>query len=99
MYDCGSPRWFEPDPTLFPSDMQARSFIAQYLGITNCADGEVSAFLKEVQARISHVHTFWIDWAMTNFSDQDEYVQYAERRQIMLAGLFNDSNYRYIHPM
>jgi hypothetical protein len=83
MYDCGSPRWFEPDPTLFPSNMQTRSFIAQYLGITDCADGEVSAFLKEVQARIPYVHTFWIDWAMTNFSDQDEYVQYAKLRQIL----------------
>tara|TARA_B110000116_G_scaffold87277_1_gene75925 strand:- start:92 stop:568 length:477 start_codon:yes stop_codon:yes gene_type:complete len=83
MYDCSSPRWFEPDSTLFPSDMQARSFIAQYLGITDSNDGEVSAFLKEVQTRISDVHTFWIDWAMTNFSDQDEYVQYAELRQLL----------------
>jgi len=84
MYDCGSPRWFEPNPTLFPSDAQARSFVAQYLGISDCAGDEVSAFLKEVRARIPHVHTFWIDWAMTNFSDQDEYVQYAERRQILV---------------
>ena len=83
MYDCGSPRWFEPDPILFPSDVQARSFIAQYLGITDCYAGEVSVFLKEVQARIPDVHTFWIDWAITNFSDQDEYVQYAKLRQIL----------------
>jgi len=54
------------------------------LRITDCADDEVSAFLKEVRARIPHVHTFWIDWAMTNFPDQDEYVQYAERRQILV---------------
>ncbi len=84
MYDYESPRWFEPDPTRFPSDAQARSFIAQYLGITDCASGKVSVFLKEVQARIPHVHTFWIDWAMTNFSDRDEYVQYAEQRQILV---------------
>jgi hypothetical protein len=84
MYDCGSPRWFEPIPALFPSDTQARSFIAQYLGILDCDDGEVSSFLKDVWARIPDVHRFWIDWAMTNFSDQDEYVQYAERRQILM---------------
>ena len=83
MYDYGSPRWFEPDPTRFPSDVQARSFVAQYLGITDCVGGKVSEFLKEVRERIPHVHTFWIDWAMTNFSDQDEYVQYAERRQVL----------------
>ena len=83
MYDCGSSRWFEPDSTLFPSDIQARSFIAQYLRISDCNDGEVSAFLKEVRARIPDAHTFWIDWAMTNFSDQDEYVQYAELRQLL----------------
>lgn len=83
MYDCGTPRWFKPDSTLFPSDIQARSFIAQYLGINDRNDGEVSAFLKVVQARIPDVHTFWIDWAMTNFSDQDEYVQYAELRQLL----------------
>ncbi|MGY8702489.1 MAG: hypothetical protein ACKVHH_07270 [Candidatus Poseidoniales archaeon] len=84
MYDYQSPRWFELDSTRFPSDAQARSFVAQYLEITDCADGEVSAFLKEVQARIPSVHTFWIDWAMNNFSDQDEYVQYAEQRQILV---------------
>jgi hypothetical protein len=84
MYDCGSPRWFEPDPTQFPSDAQARSFVAQYLEITDCAGDEASDFLKEVRARIPHVHTFWIDWAMTNFSDRDEYVQYAERRQLLV---------------
>jgi thiamine kinase-like enzyme len=83
MYDCESTRWFEPDSTLFPSDLQARFFIAQYLRTTDCNDGEVSAFLKEVQARIPDVHAFWIDWAMTNFSDQDEYVQYAELRQLL----------------
>ena len=27
MYNHESPRWFEPNPTLFPSDAQARSFI------------------------------------------------------------------------
>ena len=83
MYDFESPRWFEPDPTRFPSDKQARSFIAQYLGITNY-DDEVLAFQKEVQARIPYVHKFWIDWAMKNFSDQYEYVQYAEQRQILV---------------
>jgi hypothetical protein len=83
MYDCGSPRWFEPDSTMFPSDIQARYFIAHYLGITDSNDGEVSSFLKEVQARIADVHTFWIDWAITNFSDQDEYVQYAELRKLL----------------
>jgi len=83
MYDYQSPRWFEPDSTRFPSDAQARSFVAQYLEITDCTDGEVSAFLKEVQTRIPSVHTFWIDWAMKNFSDLDEYVQYAEQRQIL----------------
>ena len=81
MYDYQSPRWFEPDLTRFPSDAQARSFVAQYLEITDCTDGEVSAFLKEVWARIPSVHSFWIDWAMKNFSDLDEYVQYAEQRQ------------------
>jgi thiamine kinase-like enzyme len=84
MYDYQSPRWFEPDSTRFPSDAQARSFVAQYLEITDCTDGEVSAFLKEVQTRIPSVHTFWIDWAMKNFSDLDEYVQYAEQRQILV---------------
>jgi len=84
MYDFGTPRWFEPDPTRFPSDEQARSFIAQYLGITNYADDEVLAFQKEVQARIPYVHKFWIDWAMKNFSDRYEYVQYAELRQILV---------------
>jgi hypothetical protein len=84
MYDYQSPRWFEPDSTRFPSDAQARSFVAQYLEITDCTDGEVSAFLKEVWARIPFVHTFWIDWAMKNFSDLDEYVQYAEQRQILM---------------
>ncbi len=84
MYDYQSPRWFEPDSTRFPSDAQARFFVAQYLEITDCTDGEVSAFLKEVQTRIPSVHTFWIDWAMKNFSDLDEYVQYAEQRQILV---------------
>ncbi len=84
MYDYQSPRWFEPDSTRFPSDAQARFFVAQYLEITDCTDGEVSAFLKEVQTRIPSVHTFWIDWAMKNFSDLDEYVQYAEQRQILM---------------
>ena len=84
MYDYESPRWFEPDSAQFPSDAQARSFVAQYLGITDYANSEVSAFLKEVRARIPYVHTFWIDWAMTNFSDREEYVQYAERRQILV---------------
>jgi|TARA_B110000914_G_C15387448_1_gene410777 hypothetical protein len=84
MYDCESPRWFEPDPTQFPSDTQARSFIAQYLEITNCADIEVTAFLKEVRARIPYVHKFWIDWAVKNFSDHDEYIQYAELRQTLV---------------
>jgi hypothetical protein len=84
MYDYESARWFEPDSTRFPSDTQARSFIAQYLEITDCTDGEVSAFLKEVQTRIPLVHKFWIDWAVNNFSDLDEYVQYAEQRQILV---------------
>ena len=83
MYDHESSRWFEPDPTLFPSEEQARSFIAQYLEITDSASSEVSAFLKEVQDRIPHVHTYWIDWAMNNFSDRNEYVQYAELRQLL----------------
>ena len=84
MYNHESPRWFEPDPTQFPSDAQARSFIAQYLEITDCADSEVSDFLKEVQTRIPNVHTYWIDWAMNNFSDRDEYVQYAKLRQVLM---------------
>lgn len=84
MYNHESPRWFEPDPSQFPSDAQARSFIAQYLEITDCADNEVSDFLKEVQTRIPYVHTYWIDWAMNNFSDRDEYVQYAELRQVLM---------------
>jgi hypothetical protein len=83
MYDHESSRWFEPDPTLFPSEEQARSFIAQYLEITDSASGAVSEFLKEVQARIPHVHAYWIDWAMSNFSDRDEYVKYAELRQLL----------------
>ena len=83
MYDHESSRWFEPDPTLFPSEEQARSFIAQYLEITDSASSEVSAFLKEVQVRTPHVHTYWIDWAMSNFSDRDEYVKYAELRQLL----------------
>lgn len=81
MYDCGSPQWFEPDSTMFPSDIQARFFIAQYLGISNFNDSEVSAFLKKVQTRIPDVHAFWIDWAVTNFSNKDEYIQYAKLRQ------------------
>jgi hypothetical protein len=85
MYDCGSPRWFEPEPAQFPSEAQARSFIAQYLGVLDCAGAEVSAFLKEVRARIPYVHTFWINWAMKYFSDRDEYVQYAERRQLLFS--------------
>ena len=84
MYDYESARWFEPDSAYFPSDTQARSFVAQYLEITDCTDGEVSAFLKEVQTRIPLVHKFWIDWAVNNFSDLDEYVQYAEQRQILV---------------
>ncbi|MDC0056410.1 hypothetical protein OAJ94_05105 [Deltaproteobacteria bacterium] len=84
MYDHESVRWFEPDLTCFPSDAQARSFIAQYLEIIDCTDNEVSAFLEEVQARIPYVHTFWIDWAMKNFSDIDEYVQYAEQRKALM---------------
>ncbi|MDP6011828.1 MAG: hypothetical protein QF707_08570, partial [Candidatus Poseidoniaceae archaeon] len=84
MYDYESFQWFEPHPERFPSVAQTRSFIAQYLEIDNCADDEVSTFLNEVQERIPNVHTFWIDWAMTNFSDRDEYVQYAERRQILM---------------
>jgi hypothetical protein len=84
MYDYESARWFEPDSAYFPSDTQARSFVAQYLEITDCTDGEVSAFLKEVQTRIPLVHKFWIDWAVNNFSDLDEYVQYAEQRQILM---------------
>ena len=83
MYDHESSRWFEPDPTLFPSEEQARSFIAQYLEITDSASGAVSEFLKAVQARIPHVHAYWIDWAMSNFSDRDEYVKYAELRQLL----------------
>ena len=83
MYDHESSRWFEPDPTLFPSEEQARSFIAQYLEITDSASSEVSEFLKEVQARIPHVHAYWIDWAMSHFSDRDEYVRYAELRQLL----------------
>ncbi|MED5350005.1 MAG: hypothetical protein VYB50_00775 [Candidatus Thermoplasmatota archaeon] len=84
MYDYESPRWFEPDSSRFPSDVQIRSFAAQYLGISDCADSEVSVFLNEVRARIPYVHTFWIDWAMTNYSDRVEYVQYAEKRQIFV---------------
>jgi len=84
MYDYESFQWFEPHPERFPSVAQTRSFIAQYLEIDNCADDEVSTFLNEVQERIPNVHTFWIDWAMTNFSDRDEYVQYAECRQILM---------------
>jgi hypothetical protein len=53
------------------------------LEITDSASGEVSEFLKEVQARIPHVHAYWIDWAMSNFSDRDEYVRYAELRQLL----------------
>ncbi|MBT4065896.1 MAG: hypothetical protein HOE76_01585 [Euryarchaeota archaeon] len=83
MYDHESSRWFEPDSTLFPPEEQARSFIAQYLEITDSASSEVSSFLKEVQVRIPHVHTYWIDWAMNNFSDRNEYVQYAELRQLL----------------
>jgi hypothetical protein len=83
MYDHESSRWFEPDPTLFPSEEQARSFIAQYLEITDSASGAVSEFLKAVQARIPDVHAYWIDWAMSNFSDRDEYVKYAELRQLL----------------
>ena len=84
MYDYESARWFEPDSAYFPSDTQARSFVAQYLEITDCTDGEVSSFLKEVQTRIPLVHKFWIDWAVNNFSDLDEYVQYAEQRQSLV---------------
>jgi len=83
MYDYESPRWFEPDSTLFPSDAQARSFVAQYLAISDNADVEVSDFLKEVGARMPYVHAFWIDWALKNFSDRAEYIQYAEQRQIL----------------
>jgi len=68
---------------MFPLHIQARYVIAYYLGITDANDGEVSSFLKEVQVRIADVHTFWIDWAITNFSDQDEYVQYAELRKLL----------------
>jgi len=84
MYDYESPRWFEPDLTRFPSDAQARSFVALYLGISDCNDDEVSAFLKEVRKRVTHVHVFWIDWALKNFSDRDDYIQYAEQRQILV---------------
>ena len=84
MEDCESHRWFEPNTTKFPSDAQARSVVAQYLEITDCANGEVSAFLKEVRAKIPYVHKFWIDWAMTNYSDQDDYVQYAKQRQTLI---------------
>jgi len=84
MYDYESPLWFEPDSTRFPSDAQARSFVALYLAISDCDGGEVSDFLKEVRARIPYVHTFWIDWALKNFSDRDEYIQYAEQRQILV---------------
>ena len=81
MYDYESPRWFEPDLTRFPSDTQARSFVALYLAISDCNDSKVSAFLKEVRERIRYVHTFWIDWALKNFSELDDYMQYAEMRQ------------------
>ena len=84
MYDYGSPRWFEPNPEKYPSIAQARSFIAQYLEIANSADDEVSTFLEDVQKRIPNVHKFWIDWAMTTFSDQKEYLQYAEQRQTLM---------------
>ena len=84
MYNHESPQWFEPDPTQFPSDEQIRSFIALYLQITDCTASEVSAFLREVQNRIPYVHTFWIDWALTNFSDRDEYIQYAEHRKSLM---------------
>jgi len=85
MYDYESTRWFEPDPTLFPSDAQARSFVALYLEISDCNSGEVSAFLNEVRERLSDVHTFWIDWALKNFSDRDDYIQFAEQRQILMS--------------
>jgi len=84
MYDNESPQWFEPNPKLFPSDEQARSFIALYLGVSDYAGSEVSDFLKEVLNRIPLVHTYWIDWALTNFSDQDEYIQYSEHRKSLM---------------
>ena len=85
MYDCGSLSWFEPEPAHFPSEEQARSFIALYLGGIDSTGSEVSDFLKEVRTRIPSVHTFWINWAMKYFSDRDEYVQYAERRQLLFS--------------
>jgi len=89
MYDYESPRWFDPDSTRFPSDAQARSFVALYLGISDCNDSEVSAFLKEVRERITQVHIFWIDWALKNFSDLDDYIKYAEQRQNLLSRNLN----------
>jgi hypothetical protein len=84
IYDYESPRWFEPDPTQFPTNAQARSFVALYLGISDCNNVEVSVFLNEVQERLAQVHIFWIDWALKNFSDSDDYIQYAEQRQILV---------------
>jgi hypothetical protein len=37
-----------------------------------------------VQERLAQVHIFWIDWALKNFSDSDDYIQYAEQRQILV---------------
>jgi thiamine kinase-like enzyme len=90
MYDNASSDWYEPHTSLYPSDAQAREFVACYLDTTPEAPA-VTSFLEEVRMRLPAVHRYWIDWALENFADEQDYVLFAERRRALLVELDGDA--------
>jgi hypothetical protein len=84
MYDCGSPLWFEPDVSKFPSQDQMRFFVEQYLQAFNPNEVGLNSLLKDVENRIPKVHNYWINWAKNGFPGQVDYEKYALNRQKLL---------------
>ena len=75
MYDCSSPTWFEADLARFPSEDEASSFIAAYLG-AEATQSKVASLLGQVEDRIPDVHRRWIEWSCTSFPDRKVRVLY-----------------------
>ena len=84
MYDCGSPLWFEPDVSKFPSQDQIRFFVEQYLQASDPNRAEVDSFIDEVRLRIPKVHKYWINWAKEGFPGQENYEKYEKNRRNLL---------------
>ena len=81
-YDTSVAEWWTQNPSRFPTENQARSFVEMYLG-DDATPAAVAEFVEAVLDRVPKVHLRWSEWAATHFPDQTDYVEYTERRRAL----------------